>query len=204
MLKKFKVLIVIASLAITLSLMSNTYSRYIASSDGNVEIEFAKWQLLVNNTDITTNSSSNISFEPTIEANANVANNKVAPSSTGYFDVEIDPTNVDVSFKYTINLDIQNENIPDLLITKYAIIPNDYLEGDSLKFENISDNLITNTLTYNQNTFEKFTIRIYFQWIEGENESMNDTDDTIIGNNAAIEDSTFTINANIQFEQIIS
>ena len=204
MLKKFKVLIVIASLAITLSLMSNTYSRYIASSDGNVEIEFAKWQLLVNNTDITTNSSSNISFEPTIESNANVANNKVAPSSTGYFDVEIDPTNVDVSFKYTINLDIQNENIPDLLITKYAIIPNDYLEGDSLKFENISDNLITNTLTYNQNTFEKFTIRIYFQWIEGENESMNDTDDTIIGNNAAIEDSTFTINANIQFEQIIS
>ena len=142
MLKKFKVLIVIASLAITLSLMSNTYSRYIASSDGNVEIEFAKWQLLVNNTDITTNSSSNISFEPTIESNANVANNKVAPSSTGYFDVEIDPTNVDVSFKYTINLDIQNENIPDLLITKYAIIPNDYLEGDSLKFENISDNYL--------------------------------------------------------------
>ena len=37
-----------------------------------------------------------------------------------------------------------------------------------------------------------------------ENESMNDSDDTIIGNNAAIEDSTFTINANIQFEQIIS
>lgn len=204
MLKKFKVLIVIASLAITLSLMSNTYSRYVASSDGNVEIEFAKWQLLVNNTDITTNTTSNISFEPTIEANANVANNKVAPSSTGYFDVEIDPTNVDVSFKYTINLDIQNTNIPDLLITKYAIVPKNYLEGDKLTFENITNNSITNTLTYNQKTFEKFTIRIYFQWIEGENESMNDVDDTVVGNNAAIEDSTFTINANIQFEQIIS
>lgn len=204
MLKKFKVLIVIASLAITLSLMSNTYSRYIASSDGNLEIEFAKWQLLVNNTDITTNTTSNISFEPTIEANENVANNKVAPASTGYFDVEIDPTNVDVSFKYTINLDIENTNIPDLLITKYAIIPNDYLEGDSLKFENIPNNLITNTLTYNQKTFEKFTIRIYFQWIEGENESMTDIDDTVIGNNAALKDTSFTINANIQFEQIIS
>ena len=44
MLKKIKVLILIASLAITLSLMSNTYSRYVASSNGNVEIEFAKWQ----------------------------------------------------------------------------------------------------------------------------------------------------------------
>ena len=204
MLKKFKVLIVIASLAVTLSLMSNTYSRYVASSNGNLEIEFAKWQLLVNNTDITTNTTSNISFEPTIEANSNVANNKVAPSSTGYFDVEIDPTNVDVSFKYTINLDIQNTNIPDLLITKYAIVPKNYLEGDKLTFENITNNSITNTLTYNQKTFEKFTIRIYFQWIEGENESMNDSADTIIGNNAAIEDSTFTINANIQFEQIIS
>ena len=118
MLKKFKVLIVIASLAITLSLMSNTYSRYVASSEGNVEVEFAKWQLLVNTIDVTSSSTSTISFEPVIESNDNVAQNKVAPSSTGHFDIEIDPTNVDVSFKYTIDLDIASENVPDLMITK--------------------------------------------------------------------------------------
>ena len=206
MFRKFKVLIVIASLAITLSLMSNTYSRYVASSQGNVEIEFAKWQLLVNTTDITNGANSNISFTPTIDTNnSNVAENKVAPASTGYFDIEIDPTNVDVSFNYTIKLGIQNnENIPDLMITKYAIVPEEYLEGDKLTEVTITDGIITNAMNYTSGGFNKFTIRVYFQWFEGEGESMDDTADTSVGYTAATESTTFTINANIEFEQIIS
>ena len=198
MLKKFKVLIVIASLAITLSLMSNTYSRYVASSDGNVQIEFAKWQLLVNNTDITDNTSSAISFEPTILPNENVAANKVAPSSTGYFDIEIDPTNVDVSFKYNIDLAIDNTNIPDLMITKYEVI-----QGEKTETKYLEDGAISDTMYYQNGGFKKMTIRIYFQWFEGENESMDDAADTNIGYTAVTENTTFTINANIQFEQFI-
>lgn len=206
MFRKFKVLIVIASLAITLSLMSNTYSRYVASSQGNVEIEFAKWQILVNNTDITNNTSSNIEFTPTINKNnTNVAQNKVAPASTGYFDVEIDPTNVDVSFNYKIELGIENnENIPDLTITKYAVVPEGYIEGDGLTEVTITDGTITNAMNYEAGGFKKITLRIFFQWFEGEGEKMDDAADTNIGYTAATESTTFTINANIQFEQIIS
>ena len=90
------------------------------------------------------------------------------------------------------------------MITKYAIVPNDYLEGDKLTFENITDYSITNTVLYDQKTFDKFTVRIYFQWMEGEDTTMTDAEDTVIGNNAAINDTSFTINANIKFEQIIS
>lgn len=200
MFKKFKLLLVIASLATTLSLMSNTYSRYVASSTGNVEVEFAKWQILVNKTDITTNNTSTITFEPTIEQNVNVADNKIAPSSTGYFDIEIDPTNIDVSFKYNINLNIDNENIPDLVITKYTIIPENYTDKDVIKYNTLENNTLENTLTYDsKNPFKKFTIRVYFQWYEGENELMDDQKDTQIANT----DTTFTINASINFEQII-
>lgn len=200
MLKKFKLLLVIATLATTLSLMSNTYSRYVASSTGNVEVEFAKWQILVNDTDITTNTSSNISFEPTIETNENVADNKIAPSSTGYFDIEIDPTNVDTSFKYTINLNIDNENIPDLIITKYTIIPENHTDKDVLVYNYLVDNKLENTLNYDKtNPFTKFTVRVYFQWYEGENELMNDTMDTELANS----DTTFKINASINFEQAL-
>ena len=207
MLKKFKVLIVIASLAITLSLMSNTYSRYVASSEGNVEIEFAKWQLLVNTVDVTSSSTSNISFEPVIETNSNVAKNKVAPSSTGYFDIEIDPTNADVSFTYTIDLDIASENVPDLMITKYAILPENYLEGNKLEFSDLVDGKISSVMKYGTNSFKKTTLRIYFQWFEGQTETltetMDDTADTNIGYAAATEDTTFAINANISFEQYL-
>ena len=207
MLKKFKVLIVIASLAITLSLMSNTYSRYVASSEGNVEIEFAKWQLLVNTIDITSSATSSISFEPVIEPNDNVAKNKVAPSSTGYFDIEIDPSNVDVSFSYEIELNIDSENVPDLIITKYAILPDNYIEDDKLEFENLVNGKISSIMKYGTKDFKKTTLRIYFQWFEGQTqvmtETMDDTVDTNVGYEAATKDTSFSINANINFEQYL-
>ena len=203
MLKKFKLLFVIASLSITLSLMSNTYSRYVASSNGNVEIEFAKWQILVDNNDITTNANSNITLEPVIEKNENVADNKIAPASVGYFDIEIDPTNVDVSFLYNIDLDIANNDISDLLITKYAIVPENYLEGDALEYQYLTENKISGSNIYTDGGFKKFTVRVFFQWYEGDGETMNNEQDTQAGIDAANNSTKFTINANINFEQII-
>ena len=197
MLKKFKVLIVIASLAITLSLMSNTYSRYVASSEGNVALEFARWQILVNTTDITDSTSSTLEFEPVIDTNnGNVAENKVAPSSTGYFDVVIDPTNVDVSFTYSIDLAISNSltdangnpiQIDDLKMTEYGILPDKYIEGEALTTTQIdaTTSKIENTMLYTKGGFKPFTIRIFFKWFEGTDETMNDAADTIVGFAAA-------------------
>lgn len=210
MLKKFRVLLVIIALVVTLSLMNNTYSRYVAGSSSDVKIDFAKWQLLVNETDITNQSSSNITFEPVIYPNTNVAKNKIAPSSSGYFDIEIDPTNVDVSFKYSINLAIdESQNIPDLIITKYAYIPENYIESDDeenklnyVYLDNTS--VITNEVSYSSGGLKPITIRIFFEWYEGENEIMDDTADTNVGLEAAINDTKFTINAQINFEQVIA
>lgn len=201
MVKKFKLLIIIFCLAISFSLISNTYSRYVASSEGNVEVSFAKWEILVNNTDITNNTSSNITFNPTIEHNSNVADGKIAPSSTGYFDVHIDPSNVDVSFKYRIDLDIDSEDIPDLMITKYAILDNNYSVGDTLTYNTLTNGYIENTVNYN-NSLQPFTVRVFFEWYEGENESMNDADDSAIASDS--NNQSFTINANIKFEQVIN
>jgi hypothetical protein len=187
--------------------MSSTYSRYVAGTTGNIDILFAKWQILINDQDITSENTSNISITPTIEQNENVKENTIAPTSKGYFDIDIDPTNVDVSFKYTINLNINNEEIPDLMITKYTILPNDYEEGDTIEYTTLQENIITNNLIYDNETenfnFDPFTVRIYFEWYEGEEEQMNDEADTEIGTKAIEEDLSFTINANISFEQII-
>ena len=51
--------------------------------------------------------------------------------------------------------------------------------------------------------FEPFTVRVCFEWLEGNNETMDDSDDTAIGIAAANDDVTFAINADISFEQII-
>lgn len=209
MLKKLKFILAFMALSVCLCIMSTTYSRYVADTTGNIDVQFAKWQILVNENDITTNSTSEISFVPVIEENVNVAPNVVAPSSKGYFDINIDPTNVEVSFTYSVTLNVENENVPDLMITKYALVPTGYIEGDPLDIITLESNVITNTLTYDKTItdfkFVPFTIRVYFEWFEGENENMDDTSDTAVGNAAASEAGvTFSMNADITFEQYIN
>lgn len=206
MLKKVRFILVLVSLSVCLCLMSSTYSRYVADTTGNIDVLFSKWQILVSDTDVTSSSSSSITFVPTIEENDNVRSNVIAPSSKGYFDINIDPANVDVSFKYTINLGIQNENMPDLMITKYAILPDSYQEGDPLDVINLEGSSITNTLKFDKDVdgfnFKPFTVRVFFEWYEGENEKMDDAADTAVGNAAATDNTTFKMNADIKFEQI--
>lgn len=206
--KKLRFVIVLISLSICLCFMSTTYSKYVAGTTSDIEVLFAKWQILVNDVDITSNTSSTVSFLPTIEENEYVASNKLAPTSKGYFDINIDPTNVDVSFKYTVNLNIQNENIPDLMITKYALLPENYIEGDTLELITLNGSTITNTFNYDKEiedfSFKSFTIRVFFEWYEGSEETMTDEDDTYVGGTAATEDTKFQMSANISFEQIFN
>ena len=190
---KFKVLIVIITLAFSLSIMSNTYSRYVADATGDVELTFAKWQILINNNDITNEETRTIAVTPTILANENVAANKLAPSSIGYYDIEIDPTNVETSFNYQVTIsDI--EEMPDLLITKYQII----IDGVTTEYE-IEDNTIEGTLNYGDEDFDVFTLRIFFEWYDEEENTMSDEDDTTLSGQE-----TISIETNITFEQKIN
>ena len=200
---KFKILLVISSLALTLSLMSNTYSRYVADVDSNIDLLFAKWQILVNENDITNNTTTSINITPVMEENVNVAENTVAPSSKGYFDIDIDPSNAGVSFDYSINLNIEDENMPDLMISKYAVLDKDYNEGDQITTTTILYNTIDGTVDYNATAHEPFTVRVFFEWYEGVDEKMDDEADTNIGYEAALNNKSLLVNASISFNQKI-
>jgi hypothetical protein len=185
--------------------MSHTYSRYVAESTSNVQVSFAKWQILLNESDITNGTNSNIEITPVVEKSANVKENTIAPSSKGYFDILVNPSNVEVSFDYTLTIEVLNKNLPDILISKYAILEEGFKETDTITKLDITDNTITGTLTYDNETknfsFKPFTIRVYFEWIEGTNESMNDILDTNIGLDAAQNNTKLQIAANISFKQ---
>ena len=205
--RKIKFLLLLISTAFTLGLMSNTYSRYVASTTGDVELVFAKWQILVNNDDITSGNTSTINITPIIEESQNTTNDKIAPSSKGYFDINIDPQNVGVSFDYSIDLEVLNENMPDLLITKYAILDNDYVEGDEITTVNLENNQINNSLEIDKSvenyTIEPFTIRVFFEWYEGENEQMDDAQDTLVAQQAQENNENLKNQATITFNQKI-
>lgn len=200
--RKFKIILLILSLSLTLSYMSNTYSRYVADATGNLEVLFAKWQILVNGQDIEAQTTSSIKLTPVIDANANVAQGKIAPSSKGHFDIVINPENVDVSFEYAIQLAVLNENMPDIMVTKYSILDNEYVEGTTLDIEDIQNNEIIGSFDYTQGKkYETFTVRVYFEWYEGTNELMNDEADTAVVTALTDENDSLDIEAKIQFKQ---
>ena len=200
--RKFKIILLILSLSLTLSYMSNTYSRYVADATGNLEVLFAKWQILVNGQDIEAQTTSSIKLTPVIDANDNVAQGKIAPSSKGHFDIVINPENVDVSFEYAIKLAVLNENMPDIMVTKYSILDNDYVEGTTLDIEDIQNNEIIGSFDYTQGKkYETFTVRVYFEWYEGTNELMNDEADTAVVTALTDENDSLDIEAKIQFKQ---
>ncbi len=200
---KAKILLVLILSIFTVSLVSNTYSRYIVDATGNLEIAFSKWQLLINETNITENTSSEIVLAPVLEENENIKENTIAPTSKGYFDIQVNPMNVEVSFDYIITLELLNQNIPDLLISNYSIIDSNYIEGDTLKLNSIEGNTITGSLNFNNleenYSFEPFTIRVYFEWYDEDDNIMNDNEDTTITNT----NENLQIKANIQFKQKI-
>ncbi|MGM9877197.1 MAG: hypothetical protein ACI33S_00975 [Bacilli bacterium] len=200
---KLKVLLVLIVSTFTISLISNTYSRYIVDAASNLEMQFSKWQILINENDITDNNSSEIVLAPVLEENENIKANTFAPTSKGYFDILVDPTNVELSFDYTITLELLNQDMPDLLISNYSLIDSSYNENDTLTLNNIENNQIKGTLIYDNQeenySFEPFTIRIYFEWYEGENELMDDISDTQVSNTQ----DNLQIKANIQFTQKI-
>ena len=197
---KLKFLIVCFMLIILVSLMSNTFSKYVSSADGDLNVSFAKWQILVNNLDISEAANSEILFVPVIDSNNEVDENSVAPSSSGYFDIAIDPSNVALSFNYNITFSIENDDIPDLMISEYAILPVDDSPIEKISLDN---NIIEKDMIYDpENPFKPFTIRLFFKWYEGENELMDDLADTEIGTVAAINDTKLKMKANISFKQI--
>ena len=210
---RIKILVALIPLCLFLCFISNTYSRYVADTTGNLKMSFAKWQILVNNEDITSNTSTSFDLTPIINENAHVKSNKIAPSSSGYFDIDIDPSNVDVSFNYNITLDVLNENIPDLIITKYAILNSDNNnKSENITYQNIENNIIEGSLEVENiatdndeiesTNFEPFTIRICFEWYEGNDDTMKNEADTLIGSNS--DNNDLEISATIKFEQKLS
>jgi len=188
--KRIKIIAFLLFLFLLANTVTTTYSRYISASTGDITTQFARWQIAVNNTNINQNYNTSITYTPVVDTNSNVNNGKIAPGSTGYFDIQIDATKVDVSFTYTIGITSGlNTDIPDLKITDYAIF-NAGVANPTITKISYSGQTITNTMIYDNNTanfqFQAFVIRVFFVWDDTvSTQTMDNSQDTAVGKMAA-------------------
>ena len=183
--RKITFLLALLALFYCVSLIQSTYAKYLSTADADTNITIARWNILVNNQDISQNSNFSEVLEPTFTGNENIKDGVIAPTATGYFDITLDGSTTDVSFSYDISFSEADDNtVTDLKITKYEI------DGHSYTYNGpISGNILLN----DQN--RALTVRVYVEWVDQtDDETMINVDDTTAANSGVAK---FKVNVNV-------
>lgn len=184
-------LLVIFSLTLCVFFITESYAKYLTSTEGNAKMNVARWKIIVNNEDIKNNSSLTTQITPTFLGNDNIAENVIAPTSEGYFDLIIDATEADVSFKYNIDIEVdENSSVQDLKISKFVIGEEEIIPTDNIYS-------IERQVLHKDNT-QIINIRVYIYWDDSESASMDNTMDT-----QATIDNNALLNVNLNFTQLV-
>ena len=110
--KHILIVLCVVSVVILLIQITYTYSLFETDRDAVIFSPIAKWNIMVNDSLITSNSSQQNSFRLPKQlgssngfSNGHVRTGKAAPGSVGTFEINIDPTDTEVSFLYEITID---------------------------------------------------------------------------------------------------
>ena len=158
-----------------------TYSLFETNKQISVSSNLAKWHVKVNNTMVTQNTSALNTFNlGSIDWNSggHVRAGKAAPGSTGTIEIEIDPTDTQVSFTYEITIDTSD-------------LENDEFNITSVSETNGNEFIRTGEYTYlgiarleDNAGGQKYDIEIDITWNNNENNNDNDYE---LGKKAEIE-----------------
>lgn len=166
--KNFLYIMCIFSICITICVVSKTYSRYAEHAEGVVESHTGNWSIKLNNTDITKGNTYDFAIDNiTILGNDNVLSGKIAPGLSGYFDINIDPSNTDVSVRYDITIDTE------LLKNSKIKIENIYETGGNTLIQTGESTYTGIILLSDIKQNKQNTIRIEVTW-ENNNEEYED------------------------------
>ena len=118
------------SLFISITTFKETYGKYVTDIDESANIKIARWRILINGEDVRNNSTSETVISPTFTGNDNIESNVIAPHAEGYFDLIIDGSDADVSFKYDVELAVnENSSVKDLIVTGYSINESEIIDS---------------------------------------------------------------------------
>ena len=191
--KKRLILLVVLSIILCLFFVQESLAKYITAADETANISIARWKILVNDEDIRDENTVNTVINPVFLGNDNIAENIIAPTSEGYFDLIIDAREADVSFKYKISMSVnQNSSVKDLVATKYVVNGGEPITMD------INNQTIENTVLYGNNN-STINIRVYIVWNDGYGSLMDNSADTL----ATTSGNSAMMNVSLNFTQVV-
>lgn len=191
--KKVIFLIIGILVALAIICIVQIYAKYLSSASGDTIMAIAKWNILVNKLSIKNNTDISNSIVPVFSGNDNIAKDIIAPTAEGYFDLEFDFKDADVSFEYEITTSVdENSTVKDLVTTGYSVD-----DGEKIEFDNFNESIKEKIEL--DSGIETRKIRIYILWNDDEqSQTMTNADDTV----ATTTDKPAIMKVNISFKQI--
>lgn len=166
----------IISLLFTIFSIRRTYARYFEKVDTTYQTHIKRWLIKINDLNIHEAKSLSEVVQPVLVENENMNNNTLVPGRTGYFDMMIDYTYVDLAFKYEFSIEQLNETqLKDFEIYGYEIVDGDkstVTETKQIK------GVIEPNKDLNSANEKKRDIRILFRWNDGDGSIMDNKLDT--------------------------
>ena len=167
----------IISLLFTIFSIRRTYARYFEKVDTTYQTHIKRWLIKINDLNIHEAKSLSEVVQPVLVENENMNNNNtLVPCRTGYFDMMIDYTYVDLAFKYEFSIEQLNETqLKDFEIYGYEIVDGDkstVTETKQIK------GVIDPDKDLNSANEKKRDIRILFRWNDGDGSIMDNKLDT--------------------------
>lgn len=171
--KQDKIIIVLIAVLILIFIVSKTLSLLQTNVTGAAEMPLAKWNILINGTELTSTSTADIRVN-NIEwdENSHTSSGVVAPGSAGKVYLEINPTNTGVAFTYSITY------IDKIINDEYVLTITDIKDGDGSLIKTAPQSY-TGLFTLEEiRSRENKTVEIDVEWINNES---NNQSDTLIG-----------------------
>lgn len=231
--KKLLTILVLIMLIISFFQITSMYALYKEELQSDYSTLLGVWSIKVNETDVVTADGQTSTFTISDDNigyvdSTHTLQNKIAPGEEAYFDIEIDPTNTDVSIIYQIDMaetaDIYVENISSSF--DFGIYPTYCAEGtpvanatiELVRIENyfqkegVATEVTNEQVHKNGNSYTgvipmsvikegyKNYIRLYFKWVNVEVNDVetNNETDTSIGE---IENAKITLPLSINLKQ---
>lgn len=183
--KSVKIILLILVLIVLFLVIKSTYSKYISTKDSGTNFHISKWNILLNDKNISENKDFSQDIQITYNENTeNIAQGVIVPTSKGYFEIKLESTGTELPFEYTLKVkqeeDLDN-SIPDFKITSYILNDNEIIELDPDQTE------IVGTVEPPKDVDGKFTGQevinnfiIYVEWEDSENNILDNLEDVSI------------------------
>lgn len=187
---KIRILISLIAIILLVLIIRSTYSKYVNQAVGSLMTRVGEWVIRVNGQDITlADAPANIvidsdDFVWNWTDVQHVKKPKVAPGMIGSFELEIDPTDTQVSFEYDISIKNPVIQIPgqDDLEIKLAIKNIVETHGRTIEIKEVDGNQVIHRIKplgeIEEAATAVDTIKVTVEWLD---DGTNDEADRIAG-----------------------